>query len=81
MLPGANKEAHNSFCPLFQLDVGLELMDNWAHRFAETQVAYRNSSNNDNGSEFASGQDFGLLEDDFRNDSLGDIFSIIFFQI
>ncbi len=55
-------------------------MDNWAHRPAETQVAYRNSSNNDNGSEFASGQGFGLLEDNSRNDRFGDIFSIIYFK-
>ncbi len=65
MHPGAHEGAHNSFRPLFQLDVDIELMNNWALRFDEMRVVYSNSSNNDNDIDFASGQRFGLLEERF----------------
>ncbi len=67
MHPGAHKGAHNSFRPLFQLDVDIELMDSWALRFDEIRFFYNNSSNNGNGSGFASCQRFGLLEERICN--------------
>ncbi len=44
-------------------------MDNWALRFDEIRVFYSNSSNNDNGIGFASGQRFGILEERLCNGS------------
>ncbi len=46
MHPEVYKEAHPSFCPIFQLNVGLTFMDKWAFRFDVTQIMYSNSFNN-----------------------------------
>ncbi len=46
MHPGVYKEAHPSFCPIFQLNVGLMFMDRWAFRCDITQIVYSNSFNN-----------------------------------
>ncbi len=63
MHPEVHLRAHSRFCPELLLDVGLELMEKWALRFDETQVVYSNSFKNDIG--FASGENFGHLEERF----------------
>ncbi len=81
MYPGVYKEAHPSFCPIFQLNVGLMFMDKWAFRFDVTQIEYSNSFNNGIMFDLVRGEPFGLLGKRFCNRILGgDILRILFFK-
>ncbi len=62
MHPWVQKGAQSNFRPLYQLDVGLELMGNWAVNFDEPQVVYSNWFFCDIAVDVASGEHFDLLQ-------------------